>query len=263
MLTSTVVGSLVLAVVAKGQIMFPGDDVYNHPKDTGRVTNLEVNRANENGQTTRLGTGAESTSDRNIKSIDDNSNSFGFGGNVISDYATGVNLTDCTATNICNNISVTDYPNYAIIKALARMNKYTKSIVKSLAKTSHNSGRSDMDISIRIGGNDDKSFETNVCATKKERSLPRGALNTNGEFMWILNSPAGREEYVQSVDTTLCLGAEQECLSGQFSGHSTRCKQEYSEHKLLALDKNAEEIIIDNFRFPSCCTCQVSSSLEH
>merc|ERR1711973_378285 len=146
MLTSTVVGSLVLAVVAKGQIMFPGDDVYNHPKDTGRVTNLEVNRANENGQTTRLGTGAESTSDRNIKSIDDNSNSFGFGGNVISDYATGINLTDCTATNICNNISVTDYPNYAIIKALARMNKYTKSIVKSLAKTSHNSGRSDMDI---------------------------------------------------------------------------------------------------------------------
>jgi len=205
----------------------------------------------------------ESTSDRNIKSINDNSNSFRFGGNVISDYATGVNLTDCMATNICNNISVTEYPNYAIIKALARMNKDMKSIVKSLAKTSHDAGRSDMDISNRIGGNDYQSFKgTNVCATKKEKSSPRGALNTNGEFRWILNSPAGKEEYVQSVESTLCLGAEQECFSGQFSGYSTRCKQEYSEYKLLALDKNGKEITIDNFRIPSCCTCQVNNAVQ-
>jgi len=165
-------------------------------------------------------------------------------------------LTECSANNICNNITDSEYPSNAIIKALSKMNKYTKSIVKSLAKNPLGRNMPENEIGLRMSGDDD-DIEVNVCATKKTRINPKGALNINGEFMWILNSPAGKEEYIQSVDTTVCLGIDKECLSGQFTGHVTRCKQEYSEHKLLALDKNAEEIIIDNFRFPSCCTCNV------
>jgi Spaetzle len=38
--------------------------------------------------------------------------------------------------------------------------------------------------------------------------------------------------------------------------------QEYAEHKLLALDKDGKGLVIDSFRFPSCCTCNVITGLE-
>jgi len=243
MYTPTLIGMVTLAV-ARGQIMFPDERSTYNPKPLGGNTNINLGRQVNRGD-----------SSQNPPTAFAPAAGGNFGDNTVADYS--VNVTDCNpVTHLCNNI--TYYPSYAINKALSRMNKYTRSIVKSLAKP--NLARND--ITIRFGGGDDRGLDTNVCATKKERITPRGALNTDGEFKWILNSPDGKEEYVQSVDTTLCLNANNPCMSGQFSSYETYCKQEYSEHKLLALDKDAAEIIIDNFRFPSCCTCQVSKTLE-
>jgi len=35
----------------------------------------------------------------------------------------------------------------------------------------------------------------------------------------------------------------------------TGCRQEYADHKLVAVDEEGQELIVDTFRFPSGCTC--------
>jgi len=172
---------------------------------------------------------------------------------------------DCVNNNICDPTS--EYPTNKIFKALKVTSKTTAKLIKSLTKPSPGpSVDEDTQISLRFGGHgrdNDITMEDNVCQTEKRRITPRGALNTEGEFMWILNEQKGEHQnYVQVVETTLCRESGSECLSGQIYGHRTRCKQEYTEHKLLALDRAGEELIIDTFRFPSCCTCHVEKTFE-
>jgi hypothetical protein len=38
--------------------------------------------------------------------------------------------------------------------------------------------------------------------------------------------------------------------------------QEYTEHKLLALDKAGNELVIDTFSFPSSCICSVTRRFQ-
>jgi hypothetical protein len=47
-----------------------------------------------------------------------------------------------------------------------------------------------------------------------------------------------------------------------FPHHSTLCKQEYAEHKLLVLSSDGKQLVMDTFRFPSCCTCQLVTGME-
>ena len=168
----------------------------------------------------------------------------------------------CNQENICTNLP--DYPNRVMLKALRRGNRLMKTLIKSMASPSKSAplaegaerGRSG-DIAFRFGN---QEVESNICRTLTRKVTPRGAKNTKGEFMWILNRPEGKEEYIQVVDTTQCQDAGEQCLGGELFGHVTSCKQEYSEHKLLALDTKGQQIVIDTFRFPSCCTCHVNRS---
>jgi len=178
---------------------------------------------------------------------------------------------DCKKYNKCD-FNSNEYPSTKIMKALRRGSPTTRQLIKSLtnaeptyyARNAEITTEQKLEISLRIGGfeSNDVVTEENVCRTEKRRIEPRGALNTKGEFKWILNLPAGNEEYVQVVDTTVCRDAGSECLGGQIFGHQTECKQEYTEHKLLVLDNDGEEVVIDTFRFPSCCTCQKSTRLS-
>jgi hypothetical protein len=38
--------------------------------------------------------------------------------------------------------------------------------------------------------------------------------------------------------------------------------QEYSEQRLLALKKTGKELVMDTFRFPSCCSCTITGRLD-
>jgi hypothetical protein len=108
--------------------------------------------------------------------------------------------------------------------------------------------------------------EVNLCRTRRETVTPRAAKNVNGEYLWIVNlnkKQASEEEYTQVVTTTLCTGADKPCSAGDlFPSSSTVCKQEYAEHKLLALGKDGKGLVIDTFRFPSCCSCHLITGLE-
>merc|ERR1712032_316369 len=44
-------------------------------------------------------------------------------------------------------------------------------------------------------------------------------------------------------------------------GIETRCHQEYLDHKLVALSESGEELVIDTFTFPSCCTCLMKQNM--
>ena len=71
-----------------------------------------------------------------------------------------------------------------------------------------------------------------------------------------MNKVDGAPQYFQKVKTTICENDGEECGQGSlFSGVATFCKQEYSDHKLVALSGDKEELEVDTFSFPSCCSC--------
>ena len=77
-----------------------------------------------------------------------------------------------------------------------------------------------------------------------------------------MNHPHNHTELTQVVKVTTCRQDGQECYKGDLTHrHVTRCKQEYMDHKLVALNMEAKEMVIDTFRFPSCCSCYVDRSI--
>ena len=173
-------------------------------------------------------------------------------------------------TNICTNLPA--YPDKKMLRALRKGNQFTRDLIKSMTLPVPSGsdvdarGRAgDVDFVLRFGTNengDEFLEEDNVCRTLRRRLQPQGAKNTRGEFVWILNRPAGKEEYIQVVETTVCQDVGSQCLDGGLSGLKTSCRQEYVEHKLLALDAEGKQIVMDTFRFPSCCTCHLQNSLR-
>ena len=109
-----------------------------------------------------------------------------------------------------------------------------------------------------------EDYSENICDTRTRHIKPRRMRNKNGRFMFIVNEPEGSHEYIQLVRVTTCTAVDEECAQGQLiSSISTRCQQEYSDHKLVALSESGEELVVDTFSFPSCCSCVKSRHLEY
>ena len=107
----------------------------------------------------------------------------------------------------------------------------------------------------------DPQFE-NICHVDTEYIKPRAAKNKDGKFMFIVNHPEGADEYIQLVRIATCISAGEECGQGRLANSvSTKCNQEYLDHKLVALSKTGEELVVDTFSFPSCCVCKIHGSL--
>jgi len=106
----------------------------------------------------------------------------------------------------------------------------------------------------------------NVCTSMSRDIRPRAAKNKNGEWMFLVNgfeTNTEEGELVQLVATSTCLGHGASCGHGLlFSGQVTECRQQYSDHKLVALSGEGKELVVDTFQFPSCCTCHLHTSLE-
>merc|ERR1711981_1331268 len=103
----------------------------------------------------------------------------------------------------------------------------------------------------------------NICGLTTEYIMPRAAKNKNGQFRFIVNHPeGGDEQYIQLVRVARCAGAGEECGYGVMGpGIETRCHQEYLDHKLVALSESGEELVIDTFTFPSCCSCLMKQNM--
>ena len=96
-----------------------------------------------------------------------------------------------------------------------------------------------------------------ICEAVTQLTTPRHERNTRGEMRWIVNQPDNRTDLTQVVKVTKCrVGGK--CYDGSLSSRDrTFCRQEYMDHKLVALNSDNSQVIIDTFSFPSCCTCYV------
>ena len=65
---------------------------------------------------------------------------------------------------------------------------------------------------------------------------PKAARNKAGKYQFLVNGAAGEEDYIQIVRITQCMGDGEECGQGHLlSRFPTKCKQEYTNQKLLCL----------------------------
>ena len=92
-----------------------------------------------------------------------------------------------------------------------------------------------------------------VCDTLTEFIKPRQAKTKSGDYMFIVNGGEGLEETVQRVTVTKCRGAGHTCNLD--SEEVTECRQDHAEHRLVALDEAGEQLVMENFLFPSGCSC--------
>jgi len=173
-----------------------------------------------------------------------------------------------------------EYPEHAIHEAVTKQRQIFKEMFKpgqsstfndSAIETQTQIARHSSLIGLRSGllvpedqlvtEEPDEEF-TNICDLKTRYITPRAAKNKEGKFRFIVNHPDGDEEYTQLVRITQCSGAGEECGRGRLesAGVRTKCQQEYSDHKLVTLGESGEELIVDTFSFPSCCTCLISDS---
>jgi len=162
------------------------------------------------------------------------------------------------------------YPEQAILTAAIKQNKTLATLFGSRKKESQQSHS----LRTSFGPSENSDFTVfepvedeliNICSVKTEYIMPRAAKNKDGEYKYIVNQPGGEEEYVQEVRVTLCQAAEQSCGHGHLagSGLETKCRQEYSDHKLVSLSATGEELQVETFQFPSCCTCYISHFTEY
>merc|ERR1712173_144599 len=149
------------------------------------------------------------------------------------------------------------YPEHDILKAVAKQNKAVKIMFdRDDAPVPENKTT---EISLRMF---ESEFE-NICDVDTTYIKPRAAKNKEGKFMFIVNHPEGADEYIQLVRVDTCISEGEECGQGRLaSSVTTQCHQEYLDHKLVALSATGEELVVDTFSFPSCCTCLINTGLE-
>jgi len=161
-----------------------------------------------------------------------------------------------------------EYPEEQIMKAVIKQKQTFKDIFDtkdksqdfiSISQPSTNITESSIGIATRISPLDDH-FK-NICGLTTSYIKPRAAKNKDGEYRFIVNHPDGADEYLQVVRVSTCNSNDEQCGGGIIEsaglGLETKCQQEFSDHKLVALSSSGEELVVEEFRFPSCCTCLI------
>lgn len=192
------------------------------------------------GNTTQLGRDSQTVIDQNLHTYPVNQQM-----NKIEDQTICENGTDyCTEP--------LRYPSREIRKALRKQKRIIKSMFDhDLYRLRLRSG-----FDIFHGGE-------NVCGMSTTHIMPKAARNKKGQFKFLVNGGEGTEDYIQLVKISQCLGVGEVCGKGKiFTKEVTECRQEYTDHKLVALDEEGKELIVDTFSFPSCCSCYMQTGLE-
>lgn len=161
-----------------------------------------------------------------------------------------------------------EYPEEQIMKAVIKQKQTFKDIFDtkdksqdfiSISQPSTNITESSIGIATRISPLNDQFH--NICGLTTSYIKPRAAKNKDGEYRFIVNHPDGADEYLQVVRVSTCNSNDEQCGGGIIEsaglGLETKCQQEFSDHKLVALSSSGEELVVEEFRFPSCCTCLI------
>ena len=152
------------------------------------------------------------------------------------------------------------YPRDAIQNALKKQYKTLKTL---LPPSPTARGRSSLDVIPLEPRSGNLNEWRNLCDTNTSFINPKVARNKDGVSMYLVNSDMTDDrlsEYSQQVRITRCAGDQGgDHTGGQCGdlgpGLSTRCHQDYTLHRLVALDPRGLELVVDEFRFPSSCSC--------
>ena len=159
------------------------------------------------------------------------------------------------------------YPKDAIQNALKKQYKSLKTILPSSSVARGRSSLDDILLTSRSGSLDEWR---NLCDTNTSFINPKVAKNKAGVSMFLVNSDSSGEpgdrlsDFSQRVRITRCAGDHEADHEGGHTGGQcgalgpglvTRCRQEFTTHRLVALDPRGLELIVDEFRFPTSCSC--------
>jgi len=109
-------------------------------------------------------------------------------------------------------------------------------------------------IRVKIGSSVERA-----CQVRRSVTFPRKARNVRGSYLFIMN----QKEFRQAVEVEQCVSDGQQCAtdSDAPSPGSTNCRQEYSTHRLYAVDGSGEQVY-DSFSLPSACLCHHRSNFN-
>ncbi|XP_076270093.1 protein spaetzle 5-like [Rhynchophorus ferrugineus] len=99
-----------------------------------------------------------------------------------------------------------------------------------------------------------------LCRSRSSYIMPRAALNSKGNWMYVVNMPESNQQYTQLVKSEVCSDTNCNGLCQLPQGYSSKCEQKYVQKRLIALEGTGNDLYSDTFWFPSCCICTISNS---
>uniref|UniRef100_A0A182QHM3 Spaetzle domain-containing protein n=1 Tax=Anopheles farauti TaxID=69004 RepID=A0A182QHM3_9DIPT len=101
----------------------------------------------------------------------------------------------------------------------------------------------------------ERSGSETLCSVRERYIAPQTALNTKGNWMFVVNQENSR----QLVKTEVCASTECSNLCSFPVGYRSRCEQRYVQKRLVTLDPSGTTLYVDTYWFPSCCVCSLYS----
>ena len=151
------------------------------------------------------------------------------------------------------------YPEAAIAKAL-RKNK-RKAVIAELFDAP------EPQLRFRSGELEIIEEFENVCPSQRRTIAPRVGTNAHNQQRYLVQGGSDLAEFnglVRTIETVQCLGSQAEGereSCAVTTGRRTECRQQHTEHRMVALDMERGELVVEAFSFPSCCSCMVHRGL--
>ncbi|XP_060842392.1 uncharacterized protein LOC132922739 [Rhopalosiphum padi] len=103
--------------------------------------------------------------------------------------------------------------------------------------------------------------DVQLCQVKTNNIFPKAALNIQGEWKYVVNMVRTPSDmYTQSIRSEICAEPDQPCngICDTPLGFSTSCKQKFVQKRLVALQGTGDNLYVDVFWFPHCCSCNIA-----
>ncbi|BET01050.1 Hypothetical protein NTJ_13866 [Nesidiocoris tenuis] len=98
---------------------------------------------------------------------------------------------------------------------------------------------------------------TTLCPTTPRFIMPRAALNSKGNWMYVVNLDTD-QRYTQLVRSETCISSQCNGICSLPNGYTSRCEQQFVQKRLVALDGSGDNLYTDIFWLPHCCICQIT-----
>lgn len=142
---------------------------------------------------------------------------------------------------------VPDYPTNEIIGALSKLSGDALDIVFSVG------------IKGKTPLNTEDLTEEAICSSETRTFKPKAGKTLSEDWVYVVNNI----RYEQLVTAEICRDEGKPCnhIQGNLpSGFQSVCRQRFAFKSLLAIKPVSQEPYKEDFRFPSCCICYVTTA---